>query len=377
MDCFLRIGGGFTFCMISLACHGQAVSGGTATPVQPAPQPAPSGAVLAQSESDDVSGAAANSRIRLDVRVTDRSGSLISGLVPTDFTVLDNGQPVKIATFHAYSRSDQPPDPPVQVIAVFDTVNTDFSAVSYAREQVESFLRRNGGHLTEPVTIVWLTANGFEGQIASSLDGNALAAQIDATEGRLRPANRAQGAWGAIERFQFCLQKLNEMVQTLAGSPGRKLLIWAGPGWPTPEGPSISISSDGAAHLFSEIVHLSEALRDGHVTVYSISGGLPGPLTFFYQGYLKGIKKASQSEMPDLSLKVLAVQSGGLAMPPSNDVASSLDTCYRDADAFYSLSFDPSPTDSPDQFHKVEVRVDKPGLVARTRTGYYDEPAGH
>ena len=43
---------------------------------------------------------------------------------------------------------------------------------------------------------------------------------------------------------------------------------------------------------------------------------------------------------------------------------------------FYSVSFDPPPADGPNEYHKLEVRIDKPGLSARTNTGYYDQSAG-
>jgi len=372
----LRFSAALLWCISPLSCAGQAAANGTAIPVQPVPPSPQNGAVLSQpADGDQSTAGSGDSRIRIDVRVTERSGKLVTGLGPADFTVLDNGQPAKILSFRAYSTSDQPPDPPVQVLVIFDTVNTDFNTVSYTRLQVTNFLRQNGGHLTEPVTIAWLTNDGIESQSEPSLDGNALAAQIEAAKGRLRTETRAAGFWGDMDRFQFSLQKLGEIVSGLDSTPGRKLLIWAGPGWPAPVGPEITISAQDSAKLFSEIVRLSAILREGRVTVYSISGGTPGPGTFLYESYLKGVKKASQTQMQDLSLKVLAVQSGGLALAPSNDVAGLLDTCVKDADAFYSLSFDPSSTDSPGQYHKIEVRIDKPGLAARTRTGYYGQLA--
>jgi hypothetical protein len=89
---------------------------------------------------------------------------------------------------------------------------------------------------------------------------------------------------------------------------------------------------------------------------------------------VKGVKKVQQAGVPNLSLKVLAVQSGGVVLPPTNDMAGSIQECLQDAGAFYTLSFEPAPADGPDQYHELKVRVDKPGLTARTRTGYYDQP---
>jgi hypothetical protein len=71
-------------------------------------------------------------------------------------------------------------------------------------------------------------------------------------------------------------------------------------------------------------------------------------------------------------LKVLAVQSGGRVLPPSNDLASEIDSCIQDANAFYTISFDPPRADKKNEYHDLKVVVDKPGLKALTNTGYYN-----
>jgi VWFA-related protein len=94
----------------------------------------------------------------------------------------------------------------------------------------------------------------------------------------------------------------------------------------------------------------------------------------YYQDFLKGVSKSSQVNVGDLSLQVLAVQSGGLALASSNDIVSLLDKCQADTEAYYELSFVPAVADHRDEYHNLLVQVAKPGLTARTRTGYYAEP---
>jgi VWFA-related protein len=367
-------------CTLSpLAGYGQGAPG-NATPVQPAPasaQPAPSGPAvpLPTPLSDAASADNASSAIRLDIVVTDHGGAPVPGLTASDFTVLDNNQPSKILSFHAYGPGVQPTDPPVQVIVLFDTVNTDFDAVSYTRQQVENFLRQNGGHLAVPVSLVWLTNTGVEPQGAPTLDGNALATDLAASESRLRTLTRSAGAYGAIERFELSSRALDGIARSEFKIPGRKLLIWAGPGWPMLDGPNINISNKGQQTLFGQIVELSTLLRQAQIDLYSVTQGMPGPDTFLYESFLKGVKKVNQANIPNLGLKVLAVQSGGLVIAPSNDLAGEIGTCVRDAATYYSLSFQPPPADGPNDYHKVDVHIDKPGLTARTNTGYYDQPA--
>jgi VWFA-related protein len=366
----------FLPCFVPLAGQGQAVPAATPAPAQVAPAPAENGTVLAQPPGIKAGSAVSSgSTISLDVVVTDRAGKPVSGLALSDFTVLDNNQPDKILTFHAYDETARQSEPPVEAIILFDTVNTGFDVVSYTRQQVENFLRRDGGRLPLPISILWMTNDGVDVQSEPSRDGNALATQLDAAEGRLRSITRSAGEYGAIERFQFSARMFYGIAQRELDKPGRKLLIWASPGWPLLDAPNIDISNKGQQSLFGQIVELSALLREAHITVYSISEGMSGPDTFLFQSFVKGVKKANQTRIPDVNLKVLAVQSGGLVLPPTNDLTGPLGTCLQDADAYYSLSFEPPPADGPNQYHELKVRVDKPGLTARTRTGYYDQPA--
>ncbi len=89
---------------------------------------------------------------------------------------------------------------------------------------------------------------------------------------------------------------------------------------------------------------------------------------------MKGVSKPSQVDAGDLSLQVLATQSGGLALHSSNDVAGLLQTCLADTEAYYELSFKPLPAEHRDEYHHLEIRLARPGLTGRTREGYYAQP---
>lgn len=358
--------------MAPLAGRAQSASAPNApTAVNPAPASAPA----APSAPSIPNPAEPSGNIHLNIVVTDHAGKPVSGLTASDFSLLDNGQPSKILSFAGYDEAAKP-EHPVQVVILFDTVNTDFNTVSYTRQQVSNYLRRNGGRLAHPVTLAWITNTNIEPQGPPTLDGNALANALDAATGRLRTISAAAGAYGAIERMELSSKLLDTLARVDFKIPGRKLMIWAGPGWPMLDGPNINISPKGQQAIFGEIVELSTLLREAQIGLYSVSQGMPGPDTFLYESFLKGVKKTTQAQIPNLGLKVVAVQSGGLALAPTNDVSSSIDTCIREAATYYSVSFAPPRADGPNEYHKLEVRVDKPGLVARTNTGYYNQPAG-
>jgi VWFA-related protein len=355
-------------CLPALGWAQQSASPAAAE-AQPQAAPAPAPALIHRPAP-----AATKDRIKLDVVVTDKSGKPVSGLDLKDFTLLDNNQPGKILSFRAFDGTVQKAEPPVEVILLIDAVNQEFQTVSTTREQIADFLLLSGGHLAAPTSIFLMTNDGVIAQPKPSTDGNALAGQLKQVDARLRTIDRSASAWGATERFEFSLKMLSVIANSEATKPGRKLLIWAGPGWPMLSGPGMDTTAKGQRQLFDMIVELSTGLRQARIALYSVSAGLPEFGTFFYQDYLNGVKKAGKANAPNLGLKVLAIQSGGRALSPSNNLAGEIDSCVRDASAFYTLSFDPPHADQPFEYHDLKVQIDKPGLVARTSTGYYNQP---
>ena len=309
--------------------------------------------------------------MKLDVLVTDPSGQPASGLQLSDFTLLDNGQPAKIRSFHVYDGISAKPDPPVKVILLVDFVNMPFGQVSFLRQEIAKFLRQDRGHLAQPVEIYLFTSEGVKFQPRPPTDGNALAADLDKADNSQR---RVSVVNGEMERLQLSLRWLAIIAHNEAMKPGRKLLLWAGPGWPMLLGLHYDTTGPGQRQLFDSIIALSTALRQARIALYSIAQGPPDPSAFLYRDYLQGVKTPEKADAPNLSLKVLALHSGGRVLDPDNDLKAQIDTCVQDAGAYYTLSFDPPRTETPDQYHDLKVTVGKPGFTARTSSGYYNQP---
>ncbi|HEX3469650.1 MAG TPA: VWA domain-containing protein [Silvibacterium sp.] len=313
-----------------------------------------------------------NGRIHLDVVVTPKSGPPVSGLQQQDFTILDNKAPQPITSFQALGGSQAP----IEVILLVDAVNNTFTSIAYERIQINNFLHANGGRLAHPTALAVLTDAGAQMQEGFSSDGNALSASLDQYTVGLRTIRRSAGFYGATERLQLSLQALSELMAREAARPGRKVVLWMSPGWPLLSGPNVQLDSKQQQQIFQNIVSLSNQLRQARITLYSIDplgAGEPSLRTFYYEQFVKGITKPSQAVPGNLGLQVLAVQSGGLALSSGNDIAALLQQCLTDTNSYYELSFDP-PRAEPYEYHHLEVRVAKPGLIARTRQGYYGQP---
>ena len=338
----------------------------------PAPQ-SQSPALKLRSEAKPQEG-----RIHLDVVVTDKKGQPVSGLELKDFTLLDNKQPTKIASFHAIDSNVERADPPAEVILLLDAVNLTYLELARTRDEAAKFLRENDGHLAAPVSVALFTDDGMKRLIEPSMDGNALATQLDQAKATFRTIGRSAGELGASERFNLSIKGLVMVAESEAQNPRRKLLVWLSPGWPMMNRANTKTSPQGLRLLFDHAVDISTTLREAHVVVYSVSvAGEMGDniLTAdFYENYLKGVSDPDKIDSDNLNLKVIAVQSGGLAMSPDNDLAAQIRTCVQDEGAFYTLSFDPPKTDRVDEYHDLKVIIDRPKVTARTSTGYYNQP---
>ena len=315
-----------------------------------------------------VSPGSANRRVTLDVVVTDKSGRPVRGLEQRDFTLLDNEQPRKIVSFQAVEGGTATADSPMEVILLVDQVNTAFRNVAMERNEILRFLRRNGGALAQPVSLVFLSESGATAT-TSSRDGNVVIADLNQKQLGLRSI----GEYG-FDRIQLSHYALRHFADSEATRPGRKLLVWISPGWPF----LVGFPERERQELFNSIVAVSDGLRRARITLYNIDPlGIEDAVsvrTSDYKRYLGAAKTAGQAEYANLALQVLAYQSGGLVLNSSNDLESEIATCVADANTFYVLSFDGLPGDGPNEYHALDIKLDKPGLTARTRSGYYAQP---
>jgi VWFA-related protein len=316
-------------------------------------------------------------RITIDVQVTDKSGAPIRGLQERDFTLLDDKLAQNILSFQAVDGgAAATTDPPLEVVLVVDAVNASFQAVSNERNELKKFLLQNGGKLPQPMSLIFFTDTGAEMQNGSSRDGNVLAALLDKYELGLRTVHRSQGIYGADDRFSMSLKTISELAEYEKPRTGRKLVIWISPGWPLLSGPGIELSRKEEQQLFNSIVAASDALRQSRVTLYSVDPLGLGDFrrAVYYEQFLKGVTLPSRATPGNLGLPVLAVQTGGRVLNLTNDITTAIGECVADANAFYVISFDAPRADRANEYHSLAVTVDKPGITARTRTGYYAQP---
>jgi hypothetical protein len=69
------------------------------------------------------------------------------------------------------------------------------------------------------------------------------------------------------------------------------------------------------------------------------------------------------------SLRTLSEETGGFAVVNRNDFSTAFDRIQQDNSAYYVLAYYP-PDARPGRLHKIDVRMNRPGLTVRARKGY-------
>lgn len=329
--------------------------------------------------------------IGLDVVVMDATGQPVTGLQRDDFTVLDDGHPRPIISFSAHDGGSEKPDPPVQLILVVDTLGEPGGTADKERSAVEGFLRERDGRLEEPTTVYALAGVKFWRVAGPLLDGNALAAALqrnEMTSDNLfsRPGVRTSGAAGSIRRgagepgsavhapeANLGIYALGWIAAEERTEPGRKMLLWVGPGYRTGTGKDPINWGIDQRNLFLSIRWYATVLREARLAVTTFYTGPSVQTTVLgVPGGPVGSEK--EANILALSRGVLTVESGGLVLPAGRDLEAQIARSAGEAEDFYHLTFNPAPTDIVNALHSLRVIVPGVGRTVRTTMDYYDQP---
>ncbi|MGE0392396.1 MAG: VWA domain-containing protein [Vicinamibacterales bacterium] len=78
----------------------------------------------------------------------------------------------------------------------------------------------------------------------------------------------------------------------------------------------------------------------------------------------------TEARLGQISLQTIAEQTGGFAAINRNDFKDVFERIVKENSAYYVLAYYPPSTKRDGKFHKITVRVKRPGLQVRSRKGY-------
>jgi hypothetical protein len=348
--------------------------------------------------------------IHLDVAARDQQGRAFGDLKATDLTLLQDGTATRILSFHRSNSSDEE-EHLSEISLVLDEVDLSPGQFAIVENAAISFLRRNGGVLAQPVSILWVRTDGVYASGFPTTDGNSLARQITSKAAfpivwkfPLLPQSVVTCKPGASPKPCVTVRDAlwNEVLRSVYGlavkwkdKPGRKAVLWIGDGW------SVLGKLDAKGGVFPVLVELSARIREARMVIYDITPW-PDPEIpvhdkipeIDYHHFLPGVRSSAdpalQAPVPHFALPVLAIQSGGLVLDDAQNLQGDsghdlehdiggyleddIERCVLDASEFYAVSFDPPRAAQPDEYHDLAVLTGTGQIQTRTLQGYYNQP---
>ena len=358
-------------------------------------------------------GAAVN-YVEVDVQVTDRDGQMVRDLSAQDFQVLEDGQLQTIDTFafvdlpvRAHELPVSLPAPDVSsnaqdakegrvYLLVLDDLQTPPLRAQVVRDIARLFVERSLGTNDHAAIVVTSGRPSLSHDFTSNR--NRLIDTIERFVGQRPtlseryigvrpPIQPGQGAVlgsppPTLTQADRCLQEqayeshvtlrgLKRWAEWMAGLNHRKkTIVFVSQGIDYDMGQVFSADAD---QLRADMRDTVAAAARNNVTIYGVDPrGLPtGPRTSVRTILMPDEVFFSEATWrAKQTLRWLSEETGGFAVVNSNEFGLAFDRFVLENSSYYLLGYQ-APREAPDgELHRIEVRVNRPGVVVRSRRSY-------
>jgi len=328
--------------------------------------------------------------IDVDAVVTDRDGNAVRDLTRDDFEIFDEGRAQTVRAFAFVDlpfvarpdRESAPPEIEPDVVTnagadgrlyvlLLDAPSApvmvppslgDYSYTVRAKQVAQQFVRT----VVQPgdqVAVVHVQGTFTDSQPFTT-SRRLIEASIE-RYGRGRSGVDSLGDGEQLTRTRDTYRAIEDLSARLGTIRGRrKAIIWIGgqidifPARQTDRHPTPENSVKAGSLMFGYRDAMRAAARNG-VAIYPIDP--TGATT-----------ELGEDEMLRMGgLRAVAEDTGGLAVVNTSNFTGGFTEVMRDLSTYYLLGFEPDRDDRGHSFHSIRVRVKRPGVVVRARTGYY------
>jgi VWFA-related protein len=360
--------------------------------------------------------------VEVDVYVSDGGDAFVQDLTLEDFELLEDGRPQRIQFFSkvdlASDRQERSPlgprlspdrrsdvasnteQPGALYVIVLDSLQVDAHRTPIVKDLARRFIVEHL-HPNDQVALVTIGSNASQefttsrGTLLESVDqfmGQKMDSPIllalrtgdapmerDATRSRERAAQ-------AIDS----LRALRSLVTALGGVTGRRkavVLFSEGLDFNTDflirqrasQYPGEAVAEGTAGAVLDEQREMIATATRANVPLYTVDPrGLASPAQELIKVgpvvrsdtelLMKGMRVELEREQS--RLREFSEQTGGLATVNVNDFDAGFSSIIRDTSSYYLLGYQ-SPAKPDGNFHRITVRVKRPGVQVRARSGYY------
>ncbi len=314
--------------------------------------------------------------------VIDDNRQPVQGLKAGDFTVLENGTPQPIAAFTEVSV--QPPEEPAALwmrdvppdIRRNDTLEDkritvivlDDAQVPPGDPRIANRVKEIGRDIVGRLGPTDLTA------VVYTLDSRKSHELTDDRDKLLAAVERFTPGYGDGEELyqRYAVETLGKLAERLAEVPQRrKTIFYVSVGVPVDveaAAAPVSVGTFGDASgryglLLQKMRDLFRSAQLGNVNIHSID---PSAL-------YAGVGGVDRFRLHRDFLQTVSANTGGLAVVNREDFEAGLSQIFRENGSYYLLGYQSTNPAADGRFRRLEVRVNRPGLTVRARSGYYAE----
>jgi VWFA-related protein len=310
--------------------------------------------------------------VELDVSATDREGRPISDLVANDLEVLEDGQPVGVASFRAVQLSGAraPATPALAPGPGIAWASNDGLRDGRLMVIVLDRVDRSRFYRVRQTVLAILKQLGHGDQVAMLSNGGAADYQVEFTDDPSRVV-RALDSRGFLpgetgsDRLLRVLTRLAERLTPISGR--RKIVVLVSEG-----APEISRSQNlGEENVVPEFREFLTAALRANVAVYAFNPRHAFDVDGMVQAESVEDRAAQlQSEREGTSgLQTIAEATGGRATARTNAFEADVKRMFSESASYYLVAYySRAPRDG--KFHRISVRSRRLGVELRTRSGY-------
>lgn len=234
-----------------------------------------------------------------------------------------------------------------------------------------------------------LDAKSASAHFQDTADGLGANQGIAAQLGEVQNFEKEEYASSVDLRAKETLNALAQIGQYLSGIPGRKILIWASESFPIAIAPDPDTGNNpfaGGREYTEQVRNVANSLTDAQVAVYPMDvRGVQAQQTFAAsqsvsrpQSQMTGPQLGRELAEEDINLQQsqgtmheLAQDTGGKTCASSNDLSGCVLTALKDSSTYYELSFYPQSVNWDGRFHKITLKITRPGVKLSYRRGFY------
>jgi VWFA-related protein len=354
--------------------------------------------------------------VEVDATVTDATGAVVTDLTQDDFEVLEDGRPQAVTAFSLVSipieRGERPvfATTPIEAdvqtndhvegriyLIVLDDTHTDATRAPRVKTAARRFIEQSFGE-NDLAAVVYTSGRSGDSQdftnnrrlLLNAIDKFSGRKLRSATLERLDNARSLDGTLTAgddpaemerAHRARSTMASIRKLADFMAGVRGRrKALLLIGEGVDYNIHDVMGQGGTTASAVLMDTQDAVAAATRGNVSIYTIDPrGLASEAGDLIETSFtlpdQGVGLSSlQSELrlSQDSLRVLAANTGGFAALNQNDFNNAFDRIVAENSTYYVLGYYPANNRRDGRFRKIEVRVKRPGVRVRSRSGYYE-----